>query len=129
MTHTLGIAGHDVSLDCGTVTIASSCAINGYGNVFSEMGESALGNHPSIEMKAALKWLDAGQLATVNASTEVTLCPTETQDGKLKGLEIPLKSPITLTSTTTGASVTFDSHVCRISERLRLRPLPVAFER
>ena len=106
--HTLGIFGHDISLDCGTSTLAAACAFNAYGNVFSVMGESALGNHPSIGMKQALGWLGAGQMQKVSASTQTLICPSESVDGKPKGLEIALKTPLTLTSTTVDEPAVFD---------------------
>lgn len=106
--HSLGISGHDISLDCGTNTLDTACAFNGYGNVFSLMGESAVGNHPSIGMKQVLGWLAPQQLMSVTASTQVTLCPTETVDDKPKGLEIPLKTPLVITSTTVDMPATFD---------------------
>jgi hypothetical protein len=106
--HTLGIYGHDISLDCGTSTLADACAFNAYGNGFSLMGESAIGNHPSIGMKQALAWLKPNQLLKVSASTQVTLCPSPTLDDKAKGLEIPLKTPLTITSTTVNMPAVFD---------------------
>jgi hypothetical protein len=106
--HTLGISGHDISLDCGTSTLAAACAFNAYGNVFSLMGESAVGNHPTIGMKQALGWLGAGQLQKVSASTETVICPSETVDDKPKGLEIELKTPLTITSTTVDMPAVFN---------------------
>ncbi len=106
--HTLGISGHDISLDCGTSTLAAACAFNAYGNVFSLMGESAVGNHPSIGMKQALGWLGANQLQPVSASTETVVCPSETVDDKPKGLEIALKTPLTITSSTVDMPAVFD---------------------
>jgi hypothetical protein len=106
--HTLGISGHDISLDCGTKTLDAACAFNPYGNVFSLMGESAVGNHASIGMKQVLGWLGPDQLQHVTTSRQVVLCPTETIDDKPKGLEIPLKTPLTITSTTTNMPAVFD---------------------
>lgn len=106
--HTLGISGHDISLDCGTKTLDAACAFNGYGNVFSLMGESAVGNHATIGMKQVLGWLGQGQLQRVTASAKVTICPTETIDDKPKGLEIPLKTPLTITSTTADMPAVFN---------------------
>jgi hypothetical protein len=106
--HTLGIDGHDISLDCGNTTLAAACAFNGYGNDFSLMGESFLGNHPSIEMKQALGWLTPAQLVTPTTSDPVTICPTETLDPQPKGLLIPLDPPLVIHSTTVDADSTFD---------------------
>ena len=106
--HTLGISGHDISLDCGTNTLDAACAFNPYGNVFSLMGESAVGNHSTIGMKQSLGWLKQGQLQQLTASATVTICPTETIDDKPKGLEIPLKTPITITSTTVDMPAVFN---------------------
>lgn len=106
--HTLGISGHDISLDCTTKTLDAACAFNPYGNVFSLMGESAVGNHASIGMKQVLGWLGPNQLTHVTASTQITICPTETIDDKPKGLEIPLKTPLTITSTTANMPAVFD---------------------
>jgi hypothetical protein len=109
LLHTFGISGHDLSLDCGQATYGASCAsIVPYGNPFSAMGESALGNHPSIEMKDALGWLDPGQLPSPAASGTQLLCPTETVDGKPKGLSIPLSPPLVVTVEATGDAVPFD---------------------
>jgi len=106
--HTLGISGHDISMNCGTKTLDAACAFNPYGNVFSLMGESAVGNHSTIGMKQALGWLAQGQLQQVSASTKVTICPTETIDDKPKGLVIPLKTPLIVTSTTVDMPAEFN---------------------
>jgi hypothetical protein len=108
LVHTLGSFGHDVALDCGTATLASACAVNGYGNPFSLMGESAFGNHPAISVKEYLKWTTADQVPHISASGDYALCPSETVDTGKKGIVIPLKTPITLTSTTGEKDVTFD---------------------
>ncbi|HEY3666940.1 MAG TPA: hypothetical protein VGL19_13095, partial [Polyangiaceae bacterium] len=39
---------------------------------------------------------------------QTIICPTESSDGKTKGLEIPLKTPITMTSTTVNMPAVFD---------------------
>ena len=108
LTHTFGSEGHDISLNCGTAVVASSCALEPYGNPFSLMGESAFGNHESVNVKTRLGWFGSNQLVTVTRSGDFALCPTETADTGVKGLLIPLKNPITLLSTTGNANVTFD---------------------
>jgi hypothetical protein len=108
LVHTLGSEGHDLSLDCGSNVLSSSCAINPYGDPFSLMGESALGNHPTINVKKQLGWVPPSQVVNVTQTGDFTLCPTETLDTGNKGLVIPFKTPISLTSTTGSATVTFD---------------------
>jgi hypothetical protein len=106
--HTLGSDGHDLSLNCGTSVLASSCAIEPYGNPFSLMGESAFGNHPTFNVKRKVGWLPPSRVAAVTQTGDYTLCPTETVDTGNKGLEIPLKTPISLMSTTGNATVVYD---------------------
>jgi hypothetical protein len=108
LVHTFGSVGHDLSLDCGQSVIAASCAIQPYGDPFSLMGESAFGNHPTINVKNHLGWLAASRLTTVGKSGDFTICPSETVDSGNKGLVIPLKTPISLMSTTGNATTTFD---------------------
>lgn len=109
LLHTLGVSGHDISLDCGQATHGTSCAsIVPYGNPFSSMGESALGNHPSVYMKSILGFMDPSQLVNVTASGTHTLCSNASNDTKPKGLTVSLKTPITITAGTTGNPVEFD---------------------
>jgi hypothetical protein len=110
LMHTLGISGHDISLDCGSVPYGTTCnEIIAYGNPFSVMGESAFGNHPSVNMKAKMGFLDAAQVETVTRSGTYMLCPTSTVDGKTKGLSIPLKTPLVIAQTmSTAGSATMD---------------------
>ncbi len=122
LVHTFGSVGHDLSLDCGSTVIASSCAIQPYGDPFSLMGESAFGNHPTINVKNHLGWLGDSRLTKVTQSGDFTICPSETVDTGNKGLVIPLKTPITLMSTTGNVSTTFD----RIMVEYRL---PLGFDR
>jgi hypothetical protein len=106
--HTLGSEGHDLSLNCGTSVLASSCAIEPYGNPFSLMGESAFGNHPTFNVKRKVGWLPQNRVVSVTQTGDYTLCPTETVDTGNKGLEIPLKTPISLMSTTGNSTAVFD---------------------
>jgi hypothetical protein len=108
LVHTFGSVGHDLSLDCGQTVIAASCAIQPYGDPFSLMGESAFGNHPTINVKNHLGWLGASRLTTVTRSGDFTVCPSETVDSGNKGLVVPLKTPISLMSTTGNTTTTFD---------------------
>jgi hypothetical protein len=109
LLHTLGVAGHDISLDCGQTTYGPSCAsIVAYGNPFSSMGESALGNHPSVYMKSVLGFIEPSQLVSVTASGSHTLCANASNDAKPKGLTIPLKEPISIAVGSAGTSATFD---------------------
>ena len=108
LLHTLGASGHDISLDCGQVPYGTSCNnIVAYGNPFSAMGESALGNHPSIYMKSVLGFIEPSQLVSVTSSGTHTLCASASNDTKPKGLTIPLKQPLTIAQAS-GDPTTFD---------------------
>src|SRR5690606_20793956 len=106
--HTLGMNGHDIALDCGTMPLASDCTILAYANVFSAMGGSVFGDHPSANSKNAIGWFDDAQFVEVRSTTELTVCPTETVDDKIKGVVIPLKTPVSIYSIATESTVEFD---------------------
>ena len=99
LLHSLGINGHANSLDCGNLIICPDRpkSIKAYGNPFSLMGSSGFSTHPDVMMKMHLGWLDKEQVLKVKTSGDYTIYPLETDDGRVKGLRIPLKKPYRLT--------------------------------
>ncbi len=103
LLHTLGIAGHSNSYDCGNVTLATDGATNpikGYGGCFSIMGEYAYSTHPDALMKSRIGWLTPQQIPNITTSGTYEIRPLETNDNQTKALVIPLKTPITHTKHT-----------------------------
>jgi len=100
-SHTLGLGGHAIGLDCGNQIVSTECILAPYANPFSIMGAYIYGTHQDVRGKLAMNFVDAHQLQQVDASGSYGICPLETTDNQVKGLSIPL--PETLTLTDSGA--------------------------
>ena len=99
MIHTLGASAHANSLDCAQQVVCetgSDGKSNGYGNPFSIMGENAFASHPDVYVKSYLGWLEPNQVQTITNNGTYTIYPIETANKNLKGLRIPLSTPLLL---------------------------------
>lgn len=96
LSHTLGMVGHDIALDCGSAIVSPECVIQAYGNPYSIMGAYIYGTHHSIEGKQALTFLTESQVQGVTTDGVYGVCPLETADGQVKGLSVPLPTPLTI---------------------------------
>lgn len=89
MGHNFGLY-HSQSLDCGTVTLGTSCASQEYGDTLDIMGYAVY--HFNAFQKERLGWLDYGSsppLTTVSAAGTYTIAPYETEGSASKALRIP----------------------------------------
>lgn len=93
--HNLGLY-HSKSLDCGPVTLGSTCTADEYGDVVDLMGASK--GHYNAFQKERLGWLAPSQILNVTDTGTYTIEPYETLTGGTKALKI-LKS----TDPSTGA--------------------------
>jgi hypothetical protein len=64
------------------------------------MGEYAYSTHPDALMKSRIGWLTPQQIPDITTSGIYDIHPMETNDGQIKALVIPLKTPITHTQHT-----------------------------
>jgi alpha-galactosidase-like protein len=99
MGHNLGLY-HSHSLDCGSVTLGSSCVLQAYGDVADIMGGDGPGHFNAFQ-KERLGWLDYGvspPITTADVDGVYGLAPYETFDTDPKAIKI-LKS----VDATTGA--------------------------
>jgi hypothetical protein len=93
--HTFGngtlVIGEANGLNCGTVAIASSCNFDGYADAYTVMGNmnarSTFG-HYSAPHKFTAGWLTAADVATVTASSTVTINTLEAASG-VRAIRIP----------------------------------------
>jgi len=97
LSHTLGLDGHAIGLDCADQVVSSECILAPYANPFSIMGAYIYGTHQDIRGKVAMNFVDAEQLLNVSESGSYGICPLETTDGEVKGLSIALPQTLTLT--------------------------------
>lgn len=96
LSHTLGLTGHAIGLDCGDQIVSAECILAPYANPFSIMGAYIYGTHQDVRGKLAMNFVDAVQLADVTASGSYGLCPLETTDAQVKGLSIALPETLML---------------------------------
>jgi hypothetical protein len=106
LSHTLGMVGHDISLDCGSAIVSADCVIQAYGNPYSIMGAYIYGTHHALQGKRALNFLDENQVQGITGDGVYGVCPLETADGQVKGLSVPLPEPLTIPGAE--GDVTFD---------------------
>ncbi|HEY6728551.1 MAG TPA: hypothetical protein VI197_31285 [Polyangiaceae bacterium] len=97
LSHTLGLTGHAIGLDCGDQIVSTECILAPYANPFSIMGAYIYGTHQDVRGKLAMNFVDAAQLQEVTASGSYGVCPLETTDAEVKGLSITLPQTLTLT--------------------------------
>lgn len=96
LSHTLGLTGHAIGLDCGDQIVGAECILAPYANPYSIMGAYIYGTHQDVRGKLAMNFVDAAQLQDVTESGSYGVCPLETTDTKTKGLSIALPRTLTL---------------------------------
>ncbi len=85
--HNLGLF-HSHALECGSNSIGGSCSTDEYGDGVDMMGRMT--GHFNAFQKNRLKWLDAGEIATVNQSGTYTLAGLANMNASgIKTLRIP----------------------------------------
>jgi hypothetical protein len=90
MGHNFGL-WHSHALECGTVTLGTSCSTIEYGDNFDTMGNGH-GNHFNAYQKERIGWLNFGSsppIKTVTAGGTYTIDPYETVGSGFKALKIP----------------------------------------
>jgi len=88
--HNLGLY-HSHLLECGTVTLGSSCSSIDYGDLYDVMGSGSGPNHYNAVQKDLLGWLDntgMPPITTVQATGTYTIDPLETAGTNPKALRI-----------------------------------------
>ncbi len=85
--HNLGLH-HAHAMDCGDVTLGSSCATQEYGDTVDIMGYSGTVGHFNLFNKERLGWLSSGNLINVGSAGSFNLQPNSVQTSAAKGLKI-----------------------------------------
>lgn len=92
--HTLGL-GHATSIWCADAVLCADYEVRPYGDMFSTMGAGEFASHPDVLQKLRLGWLGDAEVPELEpgVDTEVTLYPLAVDDGRTKGVRIPLTTP------------------------------------
>lgn len=124
LSHTLGLGGHAIGLDCEDAILASGCYLQPYANPYSVMGAYIYGTHQDVNGKLAMNFIDPQQLQTVTSAGSYGLCPLETTDSGVKGLSIPLAQNFVLENLELAEPVTIEYDRLIVEYRT-----PVGFDR